>query len=304
MTKLHLTGDSVVGGLTFDELDRMTRRGELYRVRRGAYEAAPAEPDPAERHRVLIEATLRQTPVQAVVSHESAAVIHGLPCFSDALSRVHLTRDRRGGGRVRRYVHMHSAPVPSSDVQVIDGWAVTSPARTVLDLGRTLPLQRAVAIGDAALAQGLLPDELAEVAARCLGWPGMAAARRAIELLDRRSESVGESASRVVIWEAGLSAPVPQLVVCDNGGKFVARCDFGWPQVRTLAEFDGLVKYGRLLKPGQSVGDILVEEKRREDALRDLGWQVVRWLWEDLRHPERLVERLERAFERGRGARY
>ena len=59
------------------------------------------------------------------------------------------------------------------------------------------------------------------------------------------------------------------------------------------------MKYGRLLKPGQGVGDVLFEEKRREDALRDLGWEVVRWLWEDLGDPRRLLERLERAFVRG-----
>jgi hypothetical protein len=44
---------------------------------------------------------------------------------------------------------------------------------------------------------------------------------------------------------------------------------------------------------------VLWDEKAREDRLRDLGWQVVRWLWEDLQHPERLRERLLRAFARG-----
>ena len=62
------------------------------------------------------------------------------------------------------------------------------------------------------------------------------------------------------------------------------------------------MKYGRLLKPGQTIADVVFEEKRREDALRDLGWQVVRWLWEDLRDPQSLLERLERAFARGRRA--
>jgi len=41
------------------------------------------------------------------------------------------------------------------------------------------------------------------------------------------------------------------------------------------------------------------EEKRREDALRDLGWEMVRWIWTDLFNPTELLDRLARAFARG-----
>lgn len=40
-------------------------------------------------------------------------------------------------------------------------------------------------------------------------------------------------------------------------------------------------------------------EKLREDLLRDLGWQLIRWTWDDLGRPQWLVSRLERAFVRG-----
>lgn len=74
--------------------------------------------------------------------------------------------------------------------------------------------------------------------------------------------------------------------------------DFCWPDRWTLGEFDGKIKYGRLLRPGQSVSEVLFAEKQREDALRDLGWQVVRWVWDDLRRPQSLADRLARAFAR------
>jgi len=45
---------------------------------------------------------------------------------------------------------------------------------------------------------------------------------------------------------------------------------------KTVGEFDGKIKYGRLLKPGQRIEDEIFEEKLREDAVRDLGLQVVR----------------------------
>ena len=49
-----------------------------------------------------------------------------------------------------------------------------------------------------------------------------------------------------------------------------------------MGEFDGLVKYGRMLRPGQDPAEVLVAEKLREDALRDEGLGVVRWIWSDL----------------------
>ena len=95
-----------------------------------------------------------------MVSHASAAVLHGLPTWSTAIDRVHLTRDRSGGGRRRPVVHVHGAPLRAEDLAMLDGIAVTSLVRTVLDLARTLPMDQAVAAGDRALAVGLSPLDL------------------------------------------------------------------------------------------------------------------------------------------------
>jgi hypothetical protein len=119
-----------------------------------------------------------------------------------------------------------------------------------------------------------------------------------MNFLDPRSESPGESYSRVVLHRIGVPAPTPQYEVWERE-VLVGRVDFCWEEFRTLGEFDGREKYGRLLEPGQTAADAVFEEKRREDALRDLGWQIVRWIWQDLYHPEDLRRRLERAFERG-----
>ena len=111
-----------------------------------------------------------------------------------------------------------------------------------------------------------------------------------------RSESAGESVSRVRISEAGLPSPTPQLEIFDHRGRFVARLDFGCEEKRTIGEFDGKGKYGELLRPGQMPSDAIVAEKRRENQLRDLGWQVVRWLWADLYQENVIKDRLLRAF--------
>jgi hypothetical protein len=65
-------------------------------------------------------------------------------------------------------------------------------------------------------------------------------------------------------------------------GALIGRTDFGWPKRRVVGEFDGLVKYGRTLRPGQDPVEVLVAEKVREDALRAQDLAVVRWIWSDL----------------------
>ena len=65
-------------------------------------------------------------------------------------------------------------------------------------------------------------------------------------------------------------------------GRSTAYTDFAWPAQRTVGEFDGKVKYGRLLRPGQSPGDVVYAEKLREDTIRAEDWEVVRWTWADL----------------------
>jgi hypothetical protein len=93
-------------------------------------------------------------------------------------------------------------------------------------------------------------------------------------------------------------APTLQFPVRTDGGLLLGRADFAWEQQRAVGEFDGRVEYGRLLRPGQSPGDAVFEEKRREDAFRDEGWGVVRWTWPDLDQPGRLRDRVGRALAR------
>ena len=300
MSRITLSRDFAARGFSPDELARMTRDGELVHLRRGAY-AEPAGPDqdPRLAHLRLIEATLSQCGSGAVVSHTSAAVVHDLPVWSEHLDRVHLTRDRRGGGRTRRWVCVHGSPLDAADVVETGGWPVTSLARTVVDLGCMLPLVQAVAAGDPALAR-TNRGEIETVLKGQAGRTGIGRARRAVELLDPRSESAGESFSRIVFHLGGLPRPEPQYHVFTRDGRLVGRSDFGWPEFGVLGEFDGKTKYGRLLrKPGQTAEDVLVEEKRREDRLRALGWIVIRWMWSDLIHPDPLLARLQETFARG-----
>lgn len=250
MDEIKLTAELLADGWTSAELGRMARSGEVERIRRGAYECAPARSlDRRDQHRRLIAATVRQTSVDTAISHMSAAVLHQLPIWNDQLGRVHITRNQSGGGKVRRYVHLHVAPLTDIAVYEIEGQRVTTLSRTLLDLLRTLTMERSVPIGDAALRLGMTLEELAEVAGRCIGWRGMLRARRAMSFLDARSESAGESYSRLVFDRIGIPAPIPQYEVWDQG-VLIGRADFCWEKFRTLGEFDGKQKYGRPSQAG------------------------------------------------------
>lgn len=212
---------------------------------------------------------------------------------------MHVTRSRTGGGRRHPLVHVHPALLEPGDRVEIDGVSVTSLARTTADCLRTLPYRRAVALGDAALRRGLSRGDLGEQLHRAARRVGVSSARRAAAFVDGRAESVGESYSRVLLHELRLPPPDLQVEVHDGSGRLVSRCDFGWARFRTLGEFDGKVKYGRLLRDGEEAGDAVFSEKVREDELRSLGNEVVRWISADLRSPAQLRARVLRAFARG-----
>ena len=103
-----------------------------------------------------------------------------------------------------------------------------------------------------------------------------------------------ESEARLAMIGGGLPSPELQYEIIDDNGLLVARCDFAWPDRRTVGEFDGLVKYSGQF--GANTNEVLIAEKRREDAIRSYGWQVARWIWADLRRPAEFAATLNRAF--------
>ncbi|MCA0144511.1 hypothetical protein [Blastococcus sp. LR1] len=294
-----LRRDALADGWDDDELARTVRAGGLVRVRRGAYAEDAATG--VHQHALLVRATVPQLRRTAVVSHQSAAVLLGLPLWNVPLDRVHVTRPPGTSTARTAVLCGHVARLRDDEVVQVAGVAVTDAVRTVLDLARSLPHETAVVAIDAALHQGLVTHET--LRARLfdvVGSPGSRAAARAIAFADARSESVGESRSRVVLARWKLPVPELQFEVRSPAGLLVARTDFAWPEDRLVGEFDGRVKYGRLRRPGESAGDAVHREKLREDAIRDERWGVLRWGWADLETPHRLAAKVRRAHERAR----
>lgn len=290
---VRLTRDLNAEGIGSDAIRRLVRGEQLTRIRRGAF--LKVDEGAGINHRQLIDATMPRLGPGHVLSHTSAAWLHGLPVDASALSLVTVTKPGNGGAAIGPYLHRYRTPLPDRDIETVDGLARTTLARTVIDVARCGDLGFAVAAADAALRRGLDRKELAvqlQVARRY----GIKRARTMVELADSRSESPGESLSRVTIWRLGLPTPELQFEVVIGGTTY--RSDFAWPELRVLGEFDGKVKYAQLVRPGETAADVVMREKRREADLRAAGWWVVRWTYKEALHPNDLERLLRPALFR------
>jgi len=240
--------------------------------------------DPVGRHLLLCRAALACQQGSVALTGVSAAAVHGLALHDQNLDVVHLLRLDSGSSRGQvGIVHHRVVHDITKDVQDVAGFLVVSPARTAWEVASSSTLESGVCTADSALARWpLLRDELMTVGGSFSRRPGSRTARLAIQLSDGRSGSVGESLSRVLCYRYGLPKPELQHAVYDADGQLVAVTDFWWPEHRHVGEFDGKVKYGELLRDGETPADAVFREKRREDAVRATGVGMTRWTWVDL----------------------
>jgi len=295
-------------GVTPRTLRTHLTAGTLVTVRYGVYVAAEHWPmDAAEQHKVRARAETVVIP-EAVISHNSAALVWGLPTPSfDAWWETPPTvtlpseghRSRRGPAR-----HVRGSFAVGDVVADAQGYPVTSPARTAADLALGRDLPEALVLFDAAArsiigsmvsnprrqhyALGPLVDQAREM------FRGAAASKRTVRLaapitwLDPARESPAESLSAGHMIIAGLPLPSCQAELRTEAGRFYP--DFYWKDRRLIGECDGAVKYR------EPAG--YVAEKEREQALRDLGYRIVRWqAREIMTEPHRVVERIARALD-------
>lgn len=295
---MHRYAELLDQGLTPTQIKRRVAAGELIALRRGIYLDRRAARTPEQRHRQLLQATRPQLADGAVFTHVTAAVLHGLPVPIQDLATVHITRVATGGRRTA-HVHRHSAPLPDDVLAQVDGVTVTTIERTVVDMARWLTYEDGVAVVDAALRLGVARAALEREVERARRRSGNARARRAVVFGDGRAESPGESRSRVLIARLRLPLPALQREFRDRWGHVDARVDFDWEEFGVCGEFDGKVKYGRLLRPGQSVEEVVLLEKNREELLRTHGRWTIRWRYADLQDPGRFRHIIESGFRNG-----
>jgi hypothetical protein len=289
-------------GLDDAFLTSAVRRRVLHRIRRGYYtlHASWTELDDVGRHLLRTRCVLHSLGPTAAASHVSGALLHGLTVWSADLTRVHVTRLDAGASRIEPDLVHHRGKVEDADVTQVDGLRVLAADRCALETGSILTPEGALVVLDSFLHLGLGdPDDLFARFTTMEHWPGTLRLHVPIRMADGRAASAGESRGRWLMRRAGLPAPLLQYEVRDHDGALVGISDWAWPEARLLGEFDGQVKYGRLLLPGQEPGDAVFAEKLREDRLRELtGFSVVRLVWSDLDRPLLTARRIRQMLDR------
>jgi hypothetical protein len=253
--------------------DRALATGEWQRLLRGTYAPGPPGPD----LRLRAAAAGRLLPDHAVVADRCLLWLLGVDVLPPGPPLLEVVVPRDAVVPRRRDVRSRIAALPEHDVVRVGPEAVRClrPVRAIADLVRRLPLVEAVVVADAAQHSGLcdtraLQDELTGHA----GLKGVVQARRVLDLSDPRAESPPETRLRLALCGAGV-VPVPQFVVLDAQGRFVARVDLALPDLRLAIEHDG--------RAVQDRDGAFVADRRRQNALVAAGWTVLRFTAADLR---------------------
>lgn len=274
--------------------------GEWVRVRHGAYTDASSWTalDGPGRHALVARAVVAQARTDVVVSHTSAIPFLGAPSWEVGFDQVHITREDGFTGRAEAGVRQHCGSIVAGDVVEREGLPVMGPTRAALEVSTVVDVEPAMSVVSHLLHTR--QTDMVQLRRRyelMKHWPDTLRTDLVLRLSDRRFESVGESRTFFLCFREGLPMPEPQYEVRDRNGRVVARVDFAWPEHGVFLEFDGKVKYERLLKDGERASDVVVAEKRREELVcRLTGWRCIRITWADLAHPARTAALIRRAL--------
>ncbi|MDQ1104058.1 type IV toxin-antitoxin system AbiEi family antitoxin domain-containing protein [Nocardioides zeae] len=300
-----LTRDALAAGYTTSAFYRARRAGEIVAIRHGTYALSSTwkERSEVERHRARLRSALERANVGQVASHTSAVLLHTEGHWGLDLSTVHLTHPRRRSERRESGLAHHRADLPEEHVVDLGGVPAVVPARAAVELSTVADTERTLVVMDSLLREGrMTAAELDAMVAYARNWPGTLHTAIAASLASPLAGSVGESRLFYGLWRGGVPAPVRQHPVYD-GNELVAVLDLWWPEHGVAGEFDGAVKYSRLLHPGETPSDAVVREKVREDRVRELlDCRFIRYVWHDLDDQDRLVARTRRALGVAKGA--
>lgn len=283
--------DAIGVGMSGNDLTALVKRGEIIRLRHRAYVLADvwaaARTDTQYRLRVL--AVMRTRPryperFHDRASHHSALAMLGVSFFNASRSMVLIEsesgpqRPRDGMTLLRRST---AETYRQGEIRLVGAAAacVQVAARDGFEAG-VVAMDNALHLGRCTL-QDL--EQCVDVAPRAR----RSQVRRCIAVADARSESVGESRTRIILLDAGFTVE-PQVEI-RSGRELLGRVDF-LVDGCVVVEFDGLVKY-----EGIEGKHAIAAEKAREKKIRGLGYEFVRLVWSELAAPASIARQVVQA---------
>jgi Protein of unknown function (DUF559) len=246
-----------------------------------------ADPRLVADHQLYARAAALVMPPEAALGGRSATAWWGAP-FAAATDPVVAVVPRESSWRGPGGVRVHRTALWSRDVVRVEGdIRITTSERTAWDVATLEPVATAVALLDGMVRAGYVSeDRLREMAAEGRGHWRASRAAVVMPLIDGRSQSPPESWVRVACVRAGLSQPVPQFVVVENG-QFLGMVDLAWPEAKLVVEYEG---------PHHFADEQIVRDDERYRRLIAAGWRVIRLSAADLRDLDAVVARIAAAL--------
>lgn len=234
------------------------------------------------------------------ISHVNAAQIHGmpLPWFDNEIRAIHVTNPARTSHLRRKGVVGHANMLDASEIMLIEGVAVTTPARTFLDLAAILTLDQLVAVADFLICEHerhFEPPRLAIVKDEKLRAyigekhhiRGLANAREAVGLMRAGVDSPPETKMRLALHRAGLPEFTPNYAIPGDPEVWP---DLACKEFKTCAEYEGEIHQ----TPQKQLFD-----RTRDQRTAERGWIQVKVYKSDMRRGDAyVVEMFKKALRR------
>ena len=267
---------------------RLVTRGSLFPIRRGLYSLARSP-----RTFVWRAAVACTHPAQPSLSGLSAAHCWGM--WSEP-ERIEVTVRYPANVEIQDTTVHRSADIRAQDITRLQNLPVTTPTRTLVDLGRVLPECEVSRVLDHAVATGLVtPGRLLQMRIE-VGEHGRNGAGVLGRLLDdlpndpEIHESGPELALRRLLLEMDLPEPEAQWPV--RVGHTTYRLDLAYPDAMVAFEYDGHQHHHT---DAQFAADA-----RRQDQCESVGWSFLRLTKSDLTglHRLRTIATIRQTLER------
>jgi very-short-patch-repair endonuclease len=267
--------------------------GKLTEVLPGVY--AFAGVPPTDRQRLM--AACLWAAGGAVASHRAAASLWDIEGFTPAPVEISTTG---GGSCPPKGVICHRVTsLPPGDVTRRHGIPVTTPARTLLDLGAVAGKRRVERAMHQLLRRGLVSVERLQRIVDEAGGRG----RRGAGVLRGILKACGpayippESELEALVFNllrgSGLPMPVPQYRIRDQDGNVILRADFAFVEDWLALLIDGYSVH--------SDREAWYEDRRKRNAVVVLGWGVLVITYDDLcNRPHEVVASLRKARRNAR----
>lgn len=244
---------------------------------------------PPSWHQHLLAACLWAGPL-AAASYRAAAILWKLDGVFERLIEISVPRKLSAND-----VIIHRVGVDLSSIRIREGIPVTDPTTTLFNLAAVLhPFHMESALESALRMQLTHLDRLWATLLET-ARPGRNGIRLMRRLLEHRNPSMVPTASQLettlsrLIDRFGLPKPVRQYVITDEGGSFVARPDFAYPEAKVAIEAQSYAHHH-----GRRDWE---RDQDRQSAMTASGWIVVYVTDRQMKdHPELVAQRVLRAL--------